>query len=318
MKKLNSYLNNYNPYSNVYGFARSLLALSSLLVLLFNDTTTLLTFTRFNITCDFVTVPTAFCVSNENGIPLEVVRYIFIIILAIIASGWRPRFTGIIHWYIAYSLQSTALTLDGGEQINTVLTFLLIPLTLLDGRKNHFYVLKRNPDLLYTKYISFLFMMTVKFQVFLIYANAAVQRLKNPEWADGTALYYFFTDPVFGLPDYQLSILEPILNSQLIIPITWSVTVFELFLAACIITSFKFKKIGLYLGILFHVGIMLTLGLITFGTVMIAALVLYLVPFNYTLSFVKPYKYIRDFLLANFKKRSEKNLSSDGKKVSDL
>lgn len=57
---------------------------------------------------------------------LNIIKWLAIVLLIIIASGWRPRFTGIIHWWICYSLQNSALTLDGGEQVSAVITLLLI------------------------------------------------------------------------------------------------------------------------------------------------------------------------------------------------
>lgn len=312
MKPLNNYINQYNPYSNVYGFARTLLAMSTLVTLLFNDTSTLFSYARDSISCDHVTIPSAFCVGNELGLPIELIRYIMIFCLIIVASGWRPRFTGIVHWYIAYSLQASALTIDGGEQINTVLAFLLIPITLLDHRKNHFIALKENPNNFYSKYISLLFVITLKFQVFLIYGNAAIERLKNPEWSDGTALYYFFSDSVFGLPGYQLAFLEPILNSHLVIPLTWSVTIFEFFLAACIIATPKIKKVGYALGILFHIAIMLTIGIVTFGLTMVAAVIFYLRPFNEGIPIKKHIKAITDY----FKQKRGKSIAENGESQS--
>lgn len=86
-------------------------------------------------------------------------------------------------------------------------------------------------------------MTIIKIQVFVIYLNAALERLKNKEWAEGTAIYYFFSDPVFGLPDYQLNLLNPLLESNYIVVITWLVTIFELFLAASIVSNIRIKKL---------------------------------------------------------------------------
>lgn len=219
-----------------------------------------------------------------------------ILCLFIIASGWRPQYTGIIHWYIAYTLQWSATTIDGGEQINTVLTFLLIPITLLDRRKNHFYKTVENCNNFYSKYITWLFMILIKIQVGIIYLNAALERLKNPEWADGTALYYFFSDPIFGLPPYQLNVLEPLLNSPFIILVTWAVTVFELFLVICMFASSPLKRFGHNLGIIFHIGIIFTIGIVTFGITMCAAVILYLRQWNNEYSFTKVKKTLKKYI----------------------
>lgn len=309
MNKFIDYINGYNPYSNVYGFARTIIACATLLTLLFNDTTTLLTYTRNNLSCEYITVPSLFCIANQLGISLEIVRFMMIFCLIVIASGWRPRYTGIIHWYICYTLQWSATTIDGGEQINTVLTFLLIPITLLDSRKNHFIKLKENSASIYSKYITWLFILIIKIQVFVIYLNAALERLKNSEWSDGTALYYFFSDPIFGLPPYQLTIMEPILNSYLVIPLTWGVTIFELFLVGCALFPDKIKSIGYYSGIIFHVAIIFTIGIVTFGITMVAAIILYLRPWDKEFSFDK----VGNFALNPFKGINQKRVIENSK-----
>lgn len=236
-----------------------------------------------------------------------------ILCLYIIASGWRPQYTGIIHWYIAYTLQWSATTIDGGEQINTVLTFLLIPITLLDRRKNHFYKTVENCNNFYSKYITWLFMILIKIQVGIIYLNAALERLKNPEWADGTALYYFFSDPIFGLPPYQLNVLEPLLNSPFIILVTWAVTVFELFLVICMFASSPLKRFGHNLGIIFHIGIIFTIGIVTFGITMCAAVILYLRQWNNEYSFTKVKKTLKKYI--NLKNTKRFFVDSSGRSI---
>lgn len=67
-------------------------------------------------------------------------------------------------------------------------------------------------------------------------------------------------------------------ESNLVIPITWSVTALEFFLAFNIIPNIKTNKIALITGIIFHLLIGLTIGIWTFVIVMIACLILYLSP----------------------------------------
>ncbi|WP_203364636.1 sporulation-delaying protein SdpB family protein [Bacillus sp. REN10] len=285
MNQLKSVISEFNPWTNAYGFFRSLLATATLLTLIFNDTSILLSYTANDTGCPHVKIPSAFCLFDSWGVSLEIVRYLMIILLFIIISGWRPRFTGIIHWYICYSLQTSAITIDGGEQIATVLSFILIFITILDGRKNHFEQLSINPQSLTLKYMTWLCFGFIKFQVFIIYLNASVERLKNKEWADGTAIYYFFSDPIFGIANYQRVFMDPILESSLVIILTWSVTIFEFFLAASILGNRQVKRIALILGILFHIGIMFFIGIVTFGIVMISALLFYLYPVTESVDF---------------------------------
>lgn len=131
----------------------------------------------------------------------------------------------------------------------------------------------------------------------MIYLNAAIGRLVNKEWSDGTAIYYFFKDPIFGLSDFQYNLLSIFLETDILIIITWSVTLLELYLAANIIGTELSRKCALVMGIALHVGIILTIGIWSFGLVMISCLLLYLLPIQ------------KDLELKIFKRRDENNVS---------
>jgi hypothetical protein len=64
----------------------------------------------------------------------------------------------------------------------------------------------------------------------------------------------------------------------LVVPVTWSVLLFELALAAALIAPLRFRTRLLPVAILFHVGIALVHGMPTFALTMSGALVLYLRP----------------------------------------
>jgi antimicrobial peptide system SdpB family protein len=284
MNKIIKTIENFNPWTRTFGFIRSLLILSTLLVLIFNNTSVLFSYRQFSLSCDNLHIPAAFCLVEPTTLNFELIRVLMILVLLVAILGFFPRYTGILHWYICYSIQSTAITIDGGEQISTVLAFLLIPITLMDNRKNHFIVHKQNTVPFINKTIVFLFYNLIKFQVCLIYLNAAVERLKNVEWSDGTAIYYFFNDPIFGLPEWQKFLLSPFLETNILIIITWSVTIVELFIAASIIGNKTSKKIALVSGLILHTGIIFTIGIWTFSMVMFVALLFYLLPLDYKLT----------------------------------
>ena len=125
-----------DPWTNVYGAARSLLALSLLLTLAFSDVHVL-----FRPAVGIDTVPicngitgriSLFCLLHGH---LALAKAIAIILLLIVASGWRPRITGLIHWWVGVSFMSSAILVDGGDQVASVLALLLVPVTLTDQRR---------------------------------------------------------------------------------------------------------------------------------------------------------------------------------------
>lgn len=272
-------IKNYEYRTKIFALLRSVLISTTFLTLLFNSTDILLSYSKEHIECENLVLPTSFCVAQSFSWDIEIIRYIMIFILLIGLLGFFPFITCYFHWYICYSIQNSGLPVDGGDQIATVISFLLIPILMFDFRINHFNKPKKVLNY-YQKIISFSFFFIIKLQVCIIYFSAAVGRLKNEEWGNGTALYYFFKDSIFGVPEWEYRLLTPILESKLIIPITWSVTILELFIAFNILGTEKSKKIALLLGILLHLGIGFTIGIWSFSIVMIVCLFIYLYPFE--------------------------------------
>lgn len=268
-------INFFDFQNRAYIYGRSLLLVSTILVLLFNSTNIMMSYNKDHLSCSDLPIPTFFCISNMFNMDYELIRWMMLIILVIALMGFLPFITGLLHWYICYSIQQNFLPVDGGDQISLVITFLLIPITLLDFRFNYF-LSKRKELNQYIVNITGCFMILIKIQVFLIYMNAAIERLKNKEWADGTALYYFFGDSVFGMPKWEYQLTSFIWESNLIILITWLVTALEFFIAFNLIPNKVTNKIALILGIAFHILIGLAIGIWTFSIVMIACLIFYL------------------------------------------
>jgi len=281
--KIHNWVIGQNPWTNVYGFARSLLALSTLLTLLLNDVTTF-----FRPIAGVDTYPNCannsislFCLVPADYFYLNIAKWIAIVILFVTISGWRPRITGVLHWWVAYSFQTSAVTLDGGEQVAQVLTLLLVPITLTDSRKWHWKNVESNKysvKNLHARVVALIFLGCIKFQVSIIYFHAAVAKYFEVEWIDGTALYYYLSDPMLGLPGFLKTFADPILSSPLVALLTWGTTVLEAFLFLGLFAKDKWKKPLLIGGIVLHASIAIMLGLISFSIIMFAALILYLRP----------------------------------------
>ncbi|MEP6993999.1 MAG: sporulation-delaying protein SdpB family protein [Acidobacteriota bacterium] len=272
-----------DPWTNVYGVARTVIASATLLTLLFNPASTL-----FRPASGVATCPNCFgmgeiglfCLFGRSH--LELARWLAVAILAVVASGWRPRVTGLPHWWIAFSLQSSAMTIDGGDQVAAVLTLLMLPLTLTDDRRWHWVARspRANPAReAVMRVIALSALLAIRIQVAGIYLHAAVGKMKVPEWVDGTVLYYWFTDPTFGAPPWLRSILLPLLQNGITVSLmTWGSMVLELFLFAALVMPKRAWRPFLIAGVAFHGGIALIQGLFSFSLTMAGALILYLRP----------------------------------------
>ncbi len=272
-------------FTNVYGLARTILALSTAMTLLANGTGVLFRPGSGQMEypkCSGSGAIGIFCLVPQSSI--EWVRWLAILGLLVVASGYRPRFTGILHWWLSLSLNLNAIVLDGGDAVTAVLTLLLVPLTLADRRKWHWddddaptgttvddarRILARTTVLL------------IRVQVAGIYFHAAAAKFGVDEWSDGTALYYFFGSSFVGPSGVVAGLLKPLLaNGTTLALMTWSVIVFEFALAAALVMEKRFRGWFLVAGIAFHVAIAVIHGITSFACAMTAALILYLRPFE--------------------------------------
>ncbi|WP_413514143.1 hypothetical protein [Myroides odoratus] len=177
------------------------------------------------------------------------------------------------------------LIIEGGDQINAILTLLLIPISILDGRKNAWIVKKTN-----SKVNRFLLLnatcalFAIKVQMSLLYFNAGVAKIYAPEWANGTAVYYWFNDEVFGAPLFMKKIFGFLFENAFTVTfINWGVIILEIGLFIAIFCSQKYKYIFLILGLILHFVIIIVHGLPAFFMAMAAGLHLYLSEMDITI-----------------------------------
>ncbi|WP_266364742.1 sporulation-delaying protein SdpB family protein [Tellurirhabdus rosea] len=273
-----------NPWTNVYGFVRSLLALGTLCTFLLNDMGTLFRPIAGQTDCPScigLAQYSLFCWLGD----LETARWVCIGILSLVVIGIYPRLTALLHVYVGFSFMSTAILVDGGDQVTLVLSTLLLPLALTDPRTWHWASLPvdtgASTAFQFRKLIALTSYGLLRLQVALIYFEACVGKFKVAEWADGTALYYWLSNPTFGLSPEMQSLLLPILtNRWLIVLLTWSVLVLEGGLFLGLTLEPKYRRYLLWAGVGFHFMIILIHGLPTFFMAMTAALIIFLRPYS--------------------------------------
>lgn len=270
-----------NPFTNVYGLARTILAIGTLITILFNDINILFDkeiFIKLSTLNTFLTKANLFSLLGYENLFFS--KIIAVLILMAVIIGYFPRYTGILHWWVAFSYNSLSILIDGGDQLTSVLTFLLIPITILDSRKNH-WLSSNKKHSLNTNLIANIFILIISLQMSIVYLQAAIEKLyKLSEWISGTALYYYMNDPLFGTPDWLLKMIFPLLNSKLVFFLSWSVIILELSLFCAFFMSKKKKLVLFYFGILFHFMIIINFGLFSFFFAMLGGLIIYLLPTN--------------------------------------
>jgi antimicrobial peptide system SdpB family protein len=288
MNALIKELESHPIWSNTYGLARSILALGTLLTLLANDTSILFKSATIDSShCDALEI-SLYCLAGN----IELGRWISVALLIPVVIGWRPMFTGVFHWWVTYSLVNSATIIDGGDHIASIVSLLLIPVTLTDTRKWHWAVdrMERRESLWFPvrALIPVSCFIAIKIQIAIIYLNSASAKLSVKEWVDGTAIYYWFTHPVFGSPQWLSFAVEPIIfNGAILFVITWGVIILEFILFAGLFMGAQHKKWLLPLGLAFHFCIFIIHGLASFFITMAACLILYLRPVHLNIAYPK-------------------------------
>jgi antimicrobial peptide system SdpB family protein len=270
------------PWTNVYGTARTLLALCTLGTITFSSTATLFR-PALGVPpapyCDGIAAGSIYCL--VPGDALGVARLVSIAVLVLAASGWRPRWTAVPQWWVTASLAVSSTIPDGGDQIAGLATLLLLPLCLTDPRRWHWQA-PPGPDHAGAtpalRVVAWSAVLVVRVQVAGIYLQAAVAKFGVEEWADGTALYYWMTDPAFGAPGWAEGLVAPVITSSAVVALTYGAMLLELVLFTALVMPRQRWGPLLVAGLVFHGAIAVLMGLLSFGFAMAGCLLVYLRP----------------------------------------
>lgn len=164
-EKVERALDAFDPFGEVYGVGRSILALGTALTLVLSG-------------------------------PFDDRRAIGLAGLVLVATGWRPRITGFVHAAIAFMLQVGQI--EGGR-IASLLALLLLPVTVLDERRWHW--CEPAPRALDARertrrLVGRACFLLLRVQVSIFYLHASLAQLPSPEvgvvigeWILGAGLF---------------------------------------------------------------------------------------------------------------------------------
>ena len=264
---------NHNFWTKELGIVRTLIAVSTFLTLIFNSSETLFLTGLENELfllqdkVDYINIYTWFN-SFLYG------KIFSIIVLFFVILGVNPRVTCVFHWLVTYSFTITSTCTDGGDQVASIITLLLIPICILDTRSSH-WKSQKNKFNYYKNNFAFVFTFLILLQIFAIYFFASTGKFQSEVWQNGTALYYYSTLPQMGLSKgVILDFFNFIIKSPIILTLsTWGILILELFIAIGIFIENKIlRKYIYFLGLLLHIFIILFYGILSFSLTMIACL----------------------------------------------
>lgn len=263
----------FEPRGPYLAAGRSLFAAAQAATIIFTSDHDLFSYTRANPTgihCGGIRNLSVWCITGPEPTALLTSRILSLLVLGLVVSGYRPRWTCILHWYVTFSLGVSIALPNGGEQVARIGTMLLIPVCLGDGR-----VWQWGPPrgLMPPAWrgASLAALLAARVQVSIIYAEAAVSKILVSEWRDGTAVYSAFFGPTYGMPASLQHLLSPALERYWVVAmLTWGTLVAEMLIALCVLGSSLARRLALAIVILLHSAIIVALGLFSFGVIMIA------------------------------------------------
>ena len=275
-----------DPWTNAYGLGRTTIAVGTMFTLLTNDAHTLFDPFGQGLGDVFHSIPISRLSLFELVGDIEMARWVAVTLLSLVIVGWRPRITGMIHWWISFSFSTSCMVPDGGDHVATVMSLLILPVTFTDSRKWHWIegdrVVEQSVGVV-GRAVAESALWIARVQVSIIYLHAALSKLGVDEWVNGTAIYYWFVHPVFGAPEWSRGAVMWAASGTGVVVITWGVILGELLLSLGIVSRHRWWIDLTLFGLLFHFVIFLIHGLASFFFSMAGALILYLVPSDYSL-----------------------------------
>ncbi|OQW50857.1 MAG: hypothetical protein A4S09_11060 [Proteobacteria bacterium SG_bin7] len=108
-------------------------------------------------------------------------------------------------------------------------------------------------------------------QLCIIYGYTGMEKLKGAPWWEGTALWNVVANSQLALMDFSFVLRWPLV----IIIGTYFTLIFEIYFPALVWPK-KIRMWVLLAGVLLHIGIAITMGLVFFSAVMVASYILFL------------------------------------------
>lgn len=188
-----------------------------------------------------------------------------VVALAYTLGVWT-RLAGLLHWIMIWSLQERNLFIgDGGDNLMRIVLLFLVLADM--GRYLSIDALRRREpapgsfgaDLRAVAHNCAIFLVVA--QLALLYASTGLYKVMGEVWQSGTALYYILRVDEFSWPGVAEFVYR---NSYLVVLGTYGTILFELSFLPALFNRWA-KYLVMAVGLAFHVGIALFMGLITFS-----------------------------------------------------
>ncbi|GLZ77476.1 hypothetical protein Afil01_22830 [Actinorhabdospora filicis] len=267
----------FDPRTTPMALGRSGLGLASLILLLANPDHVLFAPTPrapSGISCSGPGSVALWCLSEAAAVSPVVPRSIAVVVLVLVVVGYRPRWTAVPHWYVAFSLATGLSMPNGGENVVQVVSMLLVPICLSDDRAWH-WVSPSTPLPGRARGAAYAAFLGLRAQTSIIYLSTAISKLTNADWRSGTAMTVIVHDPMLGFPQAVTSRLESLSWwPMLAAVITWGTVLAEGAIALLLWGTRRSRLVAFGAGTGLHLGILALMGIAGFELAMLSLLIL--------------------------------------------
>jgi Vitamin K-dependent gamma-carboxylase len=220
---------------------------------------------------------------SQSPLYFEVCFHLGVIVATLWALGWRTRWTTPLNFVFWWSLQHRFSGLwDGGDNLMRIVLIYAMFADVgayfsLDARRRtaapggntgpssagaaeagapQASVMLHNAA-----------MLAIALQLCLLYGIAGLSKVQGETWREGTALYYAMRGGQYVWPGFSDAIYQ---NAYLIVFLSYSTVAFQVSFPFLMFMSKYTRRFAICISLLFHLGIMLFMGLITFSCFMIS------------------------------------------------
>jgi antimicrobial peptide system SdpB family protein len=212
----------------------------------------------------------AFSVYLFSPAPLyfEVVFHLGILFTALWVIGWRTRLMSVFSYIALWSLhQRNPALLDGGDNIIRIIllygifaelgAFFSLDADRLRAERERGGSLARIKMMVHSAA-----MLAFALQMCLVYGVAGLYKVQGEMWRSGTALYYISRVGEFTWPGHSEHIYQSVF---LVTALTYATVAFQLSFPFLFLLNRYTRRLALAGAFLFHTGIAVSMGLVTFA-----------------------------------------------------
>ncbi len=185
--------------------------------------------------------------------------------------GWRTRLTTPLTWALWLSMHwRTPHLWDGGDNLMQIV---LIYMIFADVGAHFTLCRRRGPaparDLPHPSMVVHnAAMLALALQVSFVYLVAGLAKVSGESWPSGVALYYALRAPEFRLPGVSELIWQ---NAGVLVPLAYVTVAFQIAFPFFLFLNRFTRHLAVAVAVMFHLGIGMVMGLVTFASFLIAA-----------------------------------------------